>query len=119
MATILLIDDEESMRLLCQGVLERAGYRVLTAEHGQHGLRLLEQEQVDVILLDIFMPEMDGFELIPRLRKTRPDNKIIAMIGDSNYLTMAKHLGANDKLQKPFSVQDLLAAVSSHLENTS
>lgn len=116
MATILLIDDQESIRLIFKAVLERAGYRVLTAEHGKAGLRFLEQEKVDLILMDIFMPEMDGFELIPRLRKNRPTSKIIAMTGDSNYLNMAKHLGANEALQKPFSVQELLIAVSSHLD---
>ena len=116
MATILLIDDQESIRLLFKAVLERPGYRVLTAEHGKQGLSLLEQEQVDVVVVDIFMPEMDGLELIPLLRKTRPDNKIIAMTGDSNYLKMAKHLGANDTLQKPFSVQELLTAVSTQLK---
>ena len=115
MATILLIDDQESIRLIFKAVLERAGYRVLTAEHGKDGLRLLEQERVDLILLDIFMPEMDGFELIPRLRKYRSTSKIIAMTGDSHYLNMAKRLGVNDALQKPFSVQELLMAVSSHL----
>ena len=115
MATILLIDDQESIRLIFKAVLERAGYRVLTAEHGKDGLRFLEQERVDLVLLDIVMPEMDGFELIPRLRKNRPSSKIIAMTGDSNYLNMAKHLGVNDALQKPFSVQQLLTAVSSHL----
>ncbi len=115
MATILVIDDQESIRLIFKAVLERAGYRVLTAEHGKDGLRFLEQEKVDLILMDMFMPEMDGFELIPRLRKDRPTSKIIAMTGDSNYLIMAKHLGANDALQKPFSAQELLIAVSSHL----
>jgi CheY-like chemotaxis protein len=72
MSTILLIDDEESVRSLFQVALERAGYRVLTAENGKHGLRLLEHQEVDLILVDIFMPGMDGLELIPLLRETRP-----------------------------------------------
>src|SRR5467141_566808 len=119
MATILLIDDEESVRSLFQVALERAGYRVLTAENGKHGLRLLEHQEVDLIFVDIFMPEMDGLELIPLLRKTRPANKIIAISGGSgrrNYLDMAKHLGADDTLKKPFSLQELLDAVSSQLK---
>jgi CheY-like chemotaxis protein len=118
MATILLIDDEESVRRLFQVALEGAGYRVLTAENGKHGLRLLEHQEVDLILVDIFMPEMDGLELIPLLRKTRPANKIIAISGGSgkrDYLDTAKHLGANDTLKKPFSLQALLDAVSSQL----
>ena len=65
MATILLIDDEESVRSLFQVALERGGYRVLTAKNGKYGLRLLEHQDVDLILVDIFMPGMDGLELIP------------------------------------------------------
>ena len=115
MATILCIDDEEQARRLSKVALEDAGYRVLTAENRAHGLRLLEQQQVDLILVDIFIPDMDGLELILRLRKIRPSNKIIAISAGTNYLDIAKPLGANDTLQKPFSVQKLLATVSSHL----
>jgi len=118
MVTILLIDDEESVRMLCQTALERAGYRVLTAESGQNGLRLLQHQEVDLILVDIFMPETDGLDLIPRLRATRPTSKIIAMSGGSwewDYLDSAKQLGANDTLKKPFSQQELLDVVSSQL----
>jgi CheY-like chemotaxis protein len=118
MATILLIDDEESVRMVFQVALERAGYRVLTAESGKQGLRLLEQQEVDLIFVDIFMPEMDGLELIPLLRKTRAASKIIAISGGSgmkNFLDTAKYLGADNTLKKPFSLQELLDAVSSQL----
>jgi CheY-like chemotaxis protein len=118
MATILCIDDEESVRRLFQVALEGAGYRVLIAESGQHGLRLLEHQEVDLILVDIFMPDMDGLEVIQLLRKTRPASKIIAISGRSghmNHLDIAKHLGAHDTLMKPFSLQELLDAVSLQL----
>jgi CheY-like chemotaxis protein len=118
MATILLIDDEESVRSLFQVALERAGYRVLTAENGKHGLRLLEHQEVDLIFVDIFMPEMDGLELIPLLRKMRPANKIIAISGGSgqmNHLDTAKYSAADDTLKKPFSLQELLDAVLAQL----
>jgi CheY-like chemotaxis protein len=119
MATILCIDDEESMRRLFQVALEGAGYHVLTADNGKHGLHLLEHQAVDLIFVDIFMPEMDGLELIPLLRKTRPASKIIAISGGSgkmNHLDIAKHLGAHDTLKKPFSHQELRDAVSSQLK---
>ena len=119
MATILLIDDEEQVRVLFQLALTGAGYRVLAAEGGQHGLRLLQDQEVDLILVDIFMPETDGLELIQRMRATRPTCKIIAMSGGSwewDYLDTAKHLGANDTLKKPFSPQELLDAVSTQLK---
>jgi DNA-binding response OmpR family regulator len=119
MATILLIDDEEQVRMIFQMALAQAGYRVLTADSGQHGLRLFQHQEVDLALVDIFMPEMDGLELITRLRATRPTSKIIAVSGGSwewDYLDSAKHLGANDTLKKPFSLQELLDAVSSQLK---
>jgi CheY-like chemotaxis protein len=118
MATILLNDDKDSVRMIYQMALERAGYRVLTAEYGKQGLRLLEHQEVDLILVDIFMPEMDGLELIPLLRKTRPANKIIAISGrsdQSNHLDAAKYLGAHATLKKPLNLQELLHAVSSQL----
>jgi len=118
MATILCIDDEESVRRLFQVALEGAGYRVLTAENGKLGLRLLGHQEVDLIFVDIFMPEMDGLELIPLLRKTRPANKIIAISGrsdQSNHLDTAKYLGAHATLKKPLDLQELLHAVSSQL----
>jgi len=119
MAAILIIDDEEQVRRLFQVALAEAGYRVLTAESGPHGLRLLQHQEVDLMLVDIFMPETDGLDLIPRLRATRPTSKIIAMSGGSwewDYLDSAKQLGANDTLKKPFSLQVLLDAVSSQLK---
>jgi two-component system, chemotaxis family, chemotaxis protein CheY len=119
MATILIIDDEESIRTVFQVALERAGYRVLTAENGKHGLRLLEQQEADLVLVDIFMSEMDGLELIPLIRKTRPTSKIIAISGGSSewdYLDSAMYLGAHATLKKPLNLQELLDAVSSQLK---
>lgn len=119
MATILLIDDDAQMRMLCQTALEAAGYCILTAENGPHGLRLLQEQEMDLALVDIFMPNMDGLEVIPLLHKTQPACKIIAMSGGSwewDYLDTAKQLGANDVLKKPFSIQELLDAVSVQLK---
>ena len=121
MATILCIDDEEPVRRLFQVALEGAGYRVLTAENGRLGLRLLEHQEVDLNFVDIFMPEMDGVEAIPLLRKTRPASKIMAITGGSgrrNYLDMVKHLGAHDTLMEPFSLQELLDAVATQLKSS-
>jgi DNA-binding response OmpR family regulator len=119
LATILLIDDEESVRMVFKASLEQAGYHVLTAENGKQGLRLMEQKEVDLVLVDIFMSEMDGLELIPLLSKAHPASKIIAISGGSgewDHLDTAKHLGAHDTLKKPFSLQELLHAVSLHLK---
>lgn len=118
MATILLIEDDDQVRMLFQVALVGAGYHVLTAENGKHGLRLLEHQEADLIVVDIFMSVMDGLELIPLLRKLRPASKIIAISGGGgewDYLDTAKQLGAATTLKKPFSLQELLDAVSAQL----
>jgi DNA-binding response OmpR family regulator len=119
MATILLIDDDAQVRMFFQIGLKDSGYRALSVAGGREGLRLLHDQVVDVILVDIFMPDMDGLELIPLLRKIRPTSKIIAITEGSDrrdYLEMAKHLGANDTLKKPLNLQELLDAVASQLK---
>lgn len=119
MAMILLIEDDEQLRRLFQVALAEAGYRVLVAANGKHGLHLLEHQVVDLTLVDILMPDMDGLELIPLLRRMQPACKIIAMSGGSGEwdpLRTAKHLGANTTLKKPFSLPELLSTVSSQLD---
>jgi CheY-like chemotaxis protein len=121
MANILLIDDEAQVRMLVQAALAGAGHHVLTAENGKRALRLLEHQEVDVILVDILMPDMDGLELIPLLRKTRPASKIVAISGGSgkwNYLKTAKCFGAHDTLKKPFGLQELLDVVAAQLQSS-
>ena len=115
MATILLIDDDDQIQKLVKIVLEDAGYRFVSADNGKHGLHLLEHQEVDVVLVDIFMPEMDGMELIRVLRKTRFGTKIIAITAGFLHLDVAKQEGANDTLSKPFTRQELLKAVASQL----
>jgi CheY-like chemotaxis protein len=118
MATILLIDDDEQVRTLGKIDLESAGYHFVSADSGKHALRLLEDQEVDLMLVDIFMSEMDGIELIRTLRKTRPASKLIAMSagkGVWNYLDVAKELGAGNTLEKPFTRQQLLDVVALQL----
>jgi DNA-binding response OmpR family regulator len=118
MATILLIDDGDKMRMLGKIDLESAGYRFVSAASGRHGLRILEHQEVGLILVNIFMPDMDGIELIQSLRQTRPTTKIIAITarkGLRNFIDMAKHLGSDDTLEKPFTRQELLGVIASQL----
>jgi len=101
--------------MLFRTALEAAGYRVMIAENGRHALNVLMHQDVDLIFVDIYMPGMDGLELLPRLRATQPSAKIIAMSGGTgewNAFDVAKDLGANHSLQKPFSPRELLAAIN-------
>lgn len=118
MQRVLVIEDEPEVRRHVQQALDIEGYSVLTAADGHEGLRLLREEPVDLVLVDLLMPGMDGLELIRQLRRTRLTAKIIAMsggIGDWNYLQVSAYLGAHMTLQKPFSRQMLLDVVRAQL----
>ena len=111
MATILCIDDEEPVRRFFQVALEGAGYRVLTAENGRLGLRLLEHQEVDLNFVDIFMPEMDGVELIREIRKI-PEYDALPVVmvttnSESEHLGTAMDAGANEYIQKPCTLDML------------
>ena len=116
--TVLVVDDDAHTRALFQTTLESAGYRVLVAEGGREGVELFQSQAVDLIVVDIFMPEMDGLELIRRLRRANAACKIMAMsggVGEWDYLEVAKRLGANHALKKPCSPRELLEAVRGQL----
>ena len=125
MANILVVDDDNSMQMTLRFLLEGAGHHVVVAHDGRNGLDLAEAEDFDLLLLDIFMPGMDGFETMRRLRQQRPSIPIVAISGrpilpDSanppDFLTMATRLGAIRSLQKPFKPNALLAMVAACLE---
>jgi len=104
------------LRSAVRRILERAGYDVLEAGDGAAGLRLHQHEGADLVIVDIFMPEQDGIELIRELRRASPGAKIIAMSGGGrsgkiDLLKDAAVFGAARTLWKPFEMTDLLAAV--------
>ena len=113
MATILVIDDQEPVRSLLRLVLEGAGHDVLEASNGRLGIELYQKRSADLIITDIFMPEMDGLELMLELARSFLNVKVIAMSGavEESGLTAAKLLGARQTFQKPFDVKELLSAV--------
>ena len=113
--TVLVIEDHPDQRDLLAIVLQREGYRVVTAANGLEALEKLESENIQIALSDIMMPKMDGFELIKRMR-SNPDLKSIYLIlitariqeGDR---IRGLDLGADDYITKPFSFSELLARV--------
>lgn len=111
-ATILVIDDQECVRLLLKLVLEHAGLHVNEATNGRHGLELFREYPADLVIADIAMPEMNGLDFMLELTKAFLDVKVIAMTGaSSEALQKAKLLGARQIFQKPFNTQALLRAV--------
>jgi len=113
---ILVIDDEDLIRDLVKEMLEAEGYGVSTAANGKEGLRLYRKELPDLIITDIFMPEMEGLETIRELQSVTPNVKIMAISGGGekgmiSFLAFAKRFGALRTLEKPFSREELLTAV--------
>jgi DNA-binding response OmpR family regulator len=116
MARILVIDDDETLRRVIRRILERVGYDVLEAGDADAGLRLHRDPGADIVIVDIFMPERDGLELIRELRAESPRAKIVAMSGGGrsgklDLLKDAAVFGASRTLWKPFELTELLTAV--------
>lgn len=118
MKKILIIDDDEQVRLMLKKTLERAGYEVFEAPEGQSGMRINRQTPVDLIITDIFMPGQEGMATIIEITESFPDIKIIAISGGGGrmanpmtFLDMAKQLGANRIFQKPVDRVELLQEI--------
>jgi DNA-binding response OmpR family regulator len=116
---VLVIDDEETNRTLLARRLERQGHRVILAHGGSHGLALAESTAVDVILLDILMPDLSGYEVLARLKESDVLKEIpvlmITALDDPASVIRCIGLGAEDYLAKPFDPLLLRARVSSCL----
>jgi two-component system chemotaxis response regulator CheY len=115
MASILVIDDTEAVRLLCRAVLEQAGYTISEATNGREGIRLFNQAPTDAVVTDMHMPNGTGLEVINELRAQHSHLKILAVSGaeqEDGMLRTAKVLGVDGILLKPFGVDDLTTAVA-------
>jgi CheY-like chemotaxis protein len=111
-ARILIVDDEESDRRLAEAILERAGHEVVLAEDGEEALSACRAGSIDVVVTDLQMPNVHGFELITALRETDPSPPIIAISGTGHeQLEIADALGAKFTMSKPINPDGLLAAV--------
>ncbi len=119
MPTVLVVDDEGEIRTSLRGVLSDEGLRVLEAEDGRRALDLVRAERPELVLLDVWMPEFDGIELL-RSIQGQPDRPQVVMIsGHGNIETAVKatKLGAFDFIEKPFSIDALLQVVNRALEH--
>jgi len=115
-ATVLIVDDEPPIRRLLHGTLTRAGYRVAEAANGRQALEALGEAQPDVVLLDLGLPDRDGLELIPAIRKQSKAAILIVSARDATEQKVtALDLGAVDYVTKPFDTEELLARVRAAL----
>jgi DNA-binding response OmpR family regulator len=110
--TILVVDDKANMRTLVREYLTAEGFRVVTANDGRNALFAARQEKPDLILLDIMMPEMDGYEFIRIYRKEK-DTPIILLTAklEESDKVLGLELGADDYITKPFGMRELAARV--------
>jgi UDP-3-O-[3-hydroxymyristoyl] N-acetylglucosamine deacetylase len=116
--TVLVVDDEQRIRSSLRGILSDEGFRVLDTGVAPEVMDLIERESPAVVLLDVWMPEIDGIELLRRIKSERPNLPVIMISGHANIQSAvaATKLGAADFIQKPFSVSGLLAAIARVLE---
>ena len=123
LSRILVIDDDPAVRMTIKLVLERDGHSVELATDGLAGMKVIKAGGIDLLIVDIFMPGMDGIETIREVRKHQPDLPAIVISGTSlgglrepglqapDFLAMAVKLGAVRSIQKPFKPRDIAGAV--------
>jgi DNA-binding response OmpR family regulator len=118
-ARVLIADDDDAVRGFLRAVLEDAGYQVAEASDGRQAERDALEAGIDLLIIDLVMPNQEGIETISDLRRRRPSLPILAISGAGDvatYLNVAKLLGAEECLAKPISPATLLSAVRRSLE---
>jgi len=119
--TVLVADDNEVAQRLCRRVLEKAGHKVLTASDGVEAVSLALANPLDMILMDVAMPGMDGLEAMRQIKAQKPDMAIVIASAHSMASDRERFLaaGADDVLSKPFRLTDLTAVVDKLTANRS
>ena len=124
MARILVIDDDHNVLATIKLLLERDAHEVVSSHDSRKGLALFEASMFDLLIVDIFMPGMDGLETMRQVHQLRPEMPVVVISGQEfrsaserapDFLLMATRLGAISSVQKPFRPRDLLAAVGDAL----
>jgi DNA-binding response OmpR family regulator len=117
METVLIIEDDSSMLRGLKDNFAFAGYNVLTASDGEKGLNAALDAKPDLIILDIMLPKINGYEICRLIRKEKLDMPVIMLTakGEESDIILGLNLGADDYVTKPFSIKELLARVSAFL----
>ncbi len=118
--TVLLVDDEDSVQKLLTYPLEREGYRVVQARDGEEALERYRAEPVDLVILDLMLPRLDGLAVCRRLREEQSAVPIIMLTarGDEGDKVLGLELGADDYITKPFSIREFMSRVRALLRRT-
>jgi two-component system nitrogen regulation response regulator NtrX len=118
MKSILVVDDEVSIRQSLEGILEDEGFQTFFAATGEECLALLQSEDPDLILLDIWMPGIDGLETLKKIKQSQPQQLVVMMSGHGTIETAVKatQLGAFDFIEKPLSLEKVLLSIQNALK---
>jgi DNA-binding NtrC family response regulator len=110
---VLVVDDEDALRTVLSGELTSEGYDVGTAADGDDAISTLQKQAFDLILLDIKMPRMNGFEVLKFVKEKHPETKVVMLTGfaDLKNAIESKKLGAEDFVSKPYDLVDLLTTI--------
>jgi DNA-binding NarL/FixJ family response regulator len=122
MKKILVVDDDKILRAVLQHTLEQEGYQVTIVSSGANAIKSFENDTPDIVISDVSMPEMDGFEFCRRLR-SRPSGQLVPFIflsarGDLEDRIQGHSIGADDYLTKPFEIKELLAKIEALIEKS-
>jgi two-component system nitrogen regulation response regulator NtrX len=118
LSSILVVDDEQGIRQVLQDVLGDEGHQVVTVEDGFQALEILEKEAVDLVILDVWLPNMGGIDVLKRVRKGWPDIEVVVISGHANInmAVQAVKIGAFDFLEKPLSLDKTITVVENALK---
>ncbi len=118
MPTVLIVEDESSILLGLEDAFQHEGFEVLTARQGELGLKLALQETYDLLLLDIMLPKLNGFDILKKVRTLHPHRPVILLTakGQEKDKIRGFGLGADDYVTKPFSIKELIARVHALLK---
>ncbi|MBD7935594.1 MULTISPECIES: response regulator transcription factor [Cytobacillus] len=117
---VLVVDDEQSIVTLLQYNLQQAGYEVLTASDGEEGKNLALSEQLDLIVLDLMLPKLDGIEVCKQIRQRKVNTPILMLTAKDDEFdkVLGLELGADDYMTKPFSPREVVARVKAILRRS-
>lgn len=118
---ILLVEDDSTLSFIVQDALIREGFDVVCASNGEYGLKLFKEAEPDIIVADVMMPKMDGFEMVRLIRLTAPSVPVFFLTARTALDDVVKgfELGANDYIRKPFQILELVVRIKALLKRNS
>jgi phosphoserine phosphatase RsbU/P len=119
-ARVLIVDDEPINVMIAERILQKSDYETISANHGNEALEIMQNEQIDLILLDLMMPDINGFEVCEKLMKNDKTKNIpvifLTAVTDKESIIKGFEVGGKDYLTKPFNTTELVARVKTHVD---